>query len=135
MAEDWSLDHNRATDENDYISPKSLEGELTEIQVEAILNMRLRSLRRLEEMVLRRERDGLMQERVELEDLLADETQQWNRVAEQIKETKKKFGKEYFGSKRKSKINEYIEIEEVPIEAFIEKEPITVVCRDRKSVV
>ncbi|MDG0987087.1 MAG: DNA topoisomerase 4 subunit A, partial [Paracoccaceae bacterium] len=38
MAEDWSLDHNRATDENDYISPKSLEGELTEIQVEAILN-------------------------------------------------------------------------------------------------
>jgi topoisomerase-4 subunit A len=75
-------------------------------------------------MVLRRERDDLMQERVELEDLLADETQQWNRVAEQIKETKKKFGKEYFGSKRKSKINEYIEIEEVPIEAFIEKEPI-----------
>ena len=128
MAEDWSLDHNRATDENDYISPKSLEGELTEIQVEAILNIRLRSLRRLEEMVLRRERDDLMQERVELEDLLADETQQWNRVAEQIKETKKKFGKEYFGSKRKSKINEYIEIEEVPIEAFIEKEPITVVC-------
>jgi topoisomerase-4 subunit A len=128
MAEDWSLDHNRATDENDYIPPKSLEGELTEIQVEAILNIRLRSLRRLEEMVLRRERDDLMQERVELEDLLADETQQWNRVAEQIKETKKKFGKEYFGSKRKSKINEYIEIEEVPIEAFIEKEPITVVC-------
>ena len=128
MAEDWSLDHNRATDENDYISPKSLEGELTEIQVEAILNIRLRSLRRLEEIVLRRERDDLMQERVELEDLLADETQQWDRVAEQIKETKKKFGKEYFGSKRKSKINEYIEIEDVPIEAFIEKEPITVVC-------
>jgi topoisomerase-4 subunit A len=72
-------------------------------------------------MVLRRERDDLMQERVELEDLLADETQQWNRVAEQIKETKKKFGKEYFGSKRKSKINEYIEIEEVPIEALLKR--------------
>ena len=48
MAEDWSLDHPRAFDENDYVSPKSEEGELTEIQVEAILNMRLRSLRRLE---------------------------------------------------------------------------------------
>jgi topoisomerase-4 subunit A len=69
-----------------------------------------------------------MQERVELEDLLADEAQQWIRVAEQIKETKKKFGKDYFGGKRKSKINEYVEIEDVPIEAFIEKEPITVVC-------
>ena len=89
MAEDWSLDHPRAFDEKDYVSPKSEEGELTEIQVEAILNMRLRSLRRLEEMVLRRERDELMQERVELDDLLADELQQWDRVAEQIKNTKK----------------------------------------------
>ena len=128
MAEDWSIEHHRATNESDYISPTNLEGELIEIQVEAILNMRLRSLRRLEEMVLRRERDDLMQERVELEDLLADQDQQWNRVAEQIKETKKKFGKDYLGGKRKSKIDEYIEIEDVPIEALIEKEPITVVC-------
>ena len=128
MAEDWSIDHYRATDENDYVSPTSLEGELTEVQVEAILNMRLRSLRRLEEMVLRRERDDLMQERVVLEDLLANQEQQWNRVAEQIKETKKKFGRDYSGGKRKSKLEEYIETEEVPIEALIEKEPITVVC-------
>ena len=128
MAEDWSIDHYRATDENDYVSPTSLEGELTEVQVEAILNMRLRSLRRLEEMVLRRERDDLMQERVVLEDLLANQEQQWNRVAEQIKETKKKFGRDYLGGKRKSKLEEYIETEEVPIEALIEKEPITVVC-------
>ena len=128
MAEDWSLDHPRAFDEKDYVSPKSEEGELTEIQVEAILNMRLRSLRRLEEMVLRRERDELMQERVELDDLLADELQQWSRVAEQIKNTKKKFGKEYISGQRKSDITEHVEIEEVPLEALIEKEPITVVC-------
>ena len=128
MAEDWSIDHYRATDENDYVSPTSLEGELTEVQVEAILNMRLRSLRRLEEMVLRRERDDLMQERVVLEDLLANQEQQWNRVAEQIKETKKKFGRDFLGGKRKSRLEEYIETEEVPIEALIEKEPITVVC-------
>ena len=128
MAEDWSLDHPRAFDENDYVSPKSEEGELTEIQVEAILNMRLRSLRRLEEMVLRRERDELMQERVELDDLLADNLQQWSRVAEQIKNTKKTFGKEFIGGQRKSKIIEHVEIDEVPLEALIEKEPITVVC-------
>ncbi|MDA7592155.1 DNA topoisomerase IV subunit A [Rhodobacteraceae bacterium] len=128
MAEDWSIDHYRATDEKDYVSPTSVEGELTEVQVEAILNMRLRSLRRLEEMVLRGERDDLMQERVVLEDLLANQEQQWNRVAEQIKETKKKFGRDYLGGKRKSKLEDYIETEEVPIEALIEKEPITVVC-------
>ena len=121
MAEDWSIDHHRATDENDYVSPTSLEGELTEVQVEAILNMRLRSLRRLEEMVLRRERDDLMQERVVLEDLLANQEQQWNRVAEQIKETKKKFGRDFLGGKRKSRLEEYMETEEVPIEALIEK--------------
>jgi topoisomerase-4 subunit A len=128
MAEDWSIDHHRASNESDYVSPTNLEGELTAGQVEAILNMRLRSLRRLEEMVLRRERDDLMQERVELEDLLADQGQQWNSVAEQIKETKKKFGKDYLGGKRKSKIEDYVDIEDVPIEALIEKEPITVVC-------
>ena len=128
MAEDWSIEHHRAINESNYISPSNLEGELSEVQVEAILNMRLRSLRRLEEMVLRRERDDLMQERVELEDLLADQDQQWNRVAEQIKETKKKFGKDYLGGKRKSKIEDYVDVEDVPIEALIEKEPITVVC-------
>ena len=128
MAEDWSIEHHRATNESDYISPTNLEGELSEVQVEAILNMRLRSLRRLEEMVLRRERDDLMQERVELDDLLADQYQQWKRVADQIKETKKKFGKDYLGGKRKSKIEDYVDIEDVPIEALIEKEPITVVC-------
>ena len=128
MAEDWSIEHHRATNESDYVSPTNLEGELSEVQVEAILNMRLRSLRRLEEVVLRRERDDLMQERVELDDLLADQDQQWNRVADQIKETKKKFGKDYLGGKRKSKIEDYVDIEDVPIEALIEKEPITVVC-------
>ena len=54
--------------------------------------------------------------------------QQWIEVAEQIKNTKKKFGKEYISGQRKSDITDYIEIEEVPLEALIEKEPITVVC-------
>jgi hypothetical protein len=63
MREDWSRDFTRATSEADYVTPPPGMGELTEVQAEAILNMRLRSLRRLEEMELLRERDALMEER------------------------------------------------------------------------
>jgi topoisomerase-4 subunit A len=129
MAEDWQVDHIRATSEADYVGPnKSHEGELTEVQAEAILNMRLRSLRRLEEMELVRERDALMEERAGLSDLLANDSLQWARVAEQLKETKKQFGKEYFGGARRSQFAEATEAEDVPIEAMIEREPITIVC-------
>ena len=129
MTEDWQVDHIRATSEADYVGPnKSHEGELTEVQAEAILNMRLRSLRRLEEMELVRERDALMEERAGLSDLLANDSLQWARVAEQLKETKKQFGKEYVGGARRSQFAEATEAEDVPIEAMIEREPITIVC-------
>jgi topoisomerase-4 subunit A len=129
MAEDWQVDHIRATSEADYVGPnKSHEGELTEVQAEAILNMRLRSLRRLEEMELVRERDALMEERAGLSDLLANDSLQWARVAEQLRETKKQFGKEYVGGARRSQFAEATEAEDVPIEAMIEREPITIVC-------
>ena len=65
IREDWSRSFVRAMDESDYVSPPEGEGELTEVQVEAILNMRLRALRRLEEMELRREFDELLIERAE----------------------------------------------------------------------
>ncbi|HID66715.1 MAG TPA: DNA topoisomerase 4 subunit A, partial [Roseibacterium sp.] len=61
MREDWGQDFVRATSEADYVSPDQGEGELTDVQVEAILNMRLRSLRRLEEMELQAERNRLME--------------------------------------------------------------------------
>ncbi|MCX8952905.1 DNA topoisomerase IV subunit A [Ruegeria sp. NA] len=128
MREDWGIDHIRATSEADYVSPKPGEGELSEVQVDAILNMRLRSLRRLEEMELVRERDELMLERANLEDLLADEGLQWARIAEQLKETKKTFGKDYEGGARRTRFAEAGEVEEVPLEAMIDREPITVVC-------
>ena len=129
MAEDWSLDHKRATSEKDYAGPNlAAEGELTEVQAEAILNMRLRSLRRLEEMELVRERDTLMAERAELSDLLASEDLQWARISEQLRETRKKFGKDYHGGARRTIFAEATEVEDVPIEAMIEREPITVVC-------
>ncbi len=128
MRENWGIDHVRATSEADYVSPKPGEGELSEVQVDAILNMRLRSLRRLEEMELVRERDALMEERAELEDLLADEGLQWARIAEQLKETKKTFGKDYEGGARRTRFAEAGAVEEVPLEAMIDREPITVVC-------
>ena len=129
MAENWQIDHVRATSEADYIGPDTgREGELTEVQAEAILNMRLRSLRRLEEMELVRERDALMEERAGLSDLLASDSLQWARVAEQLKDTKKQFGKDYAGGARRSQFAEAAEAEDVPIEAMIEREPITIVC-------
>ena len=130
MRENWGQDFTRATDESDYVTPAP-GGEadgLTEIQTEAILNMRLRSLRRLEEMELLSERDKLMEERAGLEDLLEDATLQWAAIADQLKDVKKTFGKDYEGGARRTRIEEAGEVEEVPLEAMIDREPITVVC-------
>ena len=80
MREVWGRDFTRATSEKDYVSPPEGEGELSELQAESILNMRLRSLRRLEEMELRRERDDLLKERAGLEDLLGSDSLQWKRI-------------------------------------------------------
>ena len=129
MSEDWGKQHDRAKDERDYKRPNiSIEGELSDVQTEAILNMRLRSLRRLEEVELVKERDSLMEERANLEDLLADTLQQWNKIAEEIRETKKQFGQNYISGTRRTDFAEAQDFEEVPIEALIEREPITVVC-------
>ncbi len=128
MREDWGKDHKRAMDEADYVSPPPGDGELSEVQTDAILNMRLRSLRRLEELELIREQEALMAERAELEDLLEGEGLQWDKIAEQLREVRKAFGKDYDGGARRTTFAEAGEIEEVPIEAMIEREPITVVC-------
>ena len=128
MREDWGRPHVRANSEADYVSPAPGEGELSEVQVDAILNMRLRSLRRLEELELVRERDALMAERAELDDLLESDALQWARISEQLRETRKLFGKNYHGGARRTQFSQAGDIEEVPFEAMIEREPITVVC-------
>ena len=130
MAEDWSVKRARASSERDYVSPLPAtgEGELSEVQAEAILNMRLRSLRRLEEIELVRERDALMEERAALDDLLASESLQWAKISDQLRETRKQFGRESPGGARRSTFAEAGEVEEVPFEAMIEREPITVIC-------
>jgi len=129
MREDWGKPHVRATSEADYVPPAPSEEEsLSEVQADAILNMRLRSLRRLEELELLREQSALMEERAELEDLLEDESLQWARIASQLRETRKTFGKDYDRGARLTRLEEAGEVEEVPLEAMIEREPITIVC-------
>ncbi len=128
MREDWGRAHVRARDEKDYVSPGPGDGELSEVQVEAILNMRLRSLRRLEELELLREQSELMEERAALEDLLESDALQWGRIADELKASKKQFGKDSLGGARRTTFAEAQVVEEVPLEAMIEREPVTVVC-------
>ena len=123
IREDWSREHVRATSEKDYKSPSPGEGEFTEIQVEAILNMRLRSLRRLEELELRKEFDALTKERADLEDLLENDGRQWKTIGDQLRDVKKEFG-----DARRTNFAEAVEVEDVPLEAMIDREPVTVVC-------
>ncbi|MGR3584710.1 MAG: DNA gyrase subunit A, partial [Pseudooceanicola nanhaiensis] len=104
------------------------ENGLSDVQAEAILNMRLRSLRRLEEDALVKEQEALMEERAGLEDLLENEGVQWTRISEQLRETKKAFGRDHDWGARRTVFAEAAEVEEVPLEAMIEREPITVVC-------
>lgn len=128
MAQDWGKPQPRAASEKDYVSPPPGEGELSEAQAEAILNMRLRSLRKLEEMELKREFDELVKERAALEDLLASETRQWSRIREELSEVQKTFGHSAPGGGRRTQFADAKDVEEVPIEAMIEREPITVIC-------
>ncbi|MCO4844206.1 MAG: DNA topoisomerase IV subunit A [Yoonia sp.] len=132
MIEDWGMEHARAMSEADYVSPivagADPEVSLSEVQAEAILNMRLRSLRRLEEIELVKERDALMLERAGLEDLLESEGVQWSSIADQLRDTRKQFGRDSVGGARRTQFAEAAEVVEVPLEAMIDKEPVTVVC-------
>ncbi|VDC22457.1 DNA topoisomerase IV subunit A [Pseudogemmobacter humi] len=128
MRETWGGVFPRALSEKDYVGPGPGEGELSEVQAEAILNMRLRSLRRLEEIELRRERDSLMAERAGLADLLESEKRQWKKIGEELEEIRRKFGKGTALGDRRSAFTEAGEVEDVPFEAMIEREPVTVIC-------
>ncbi len=102
--------------------------KLSEVQAEAILNMRLRSLRKLEEMEIKTEHDSLSEERNQLQALLADETQQWATISDEIRETKKQFGQKTELGKRRTDFGDAPSADVVNFEAFIEREPVTIVC-------
>jgi topoisomerase-4 subunit A len=102
--------------------------DLNETQAEAILNMRLRSLRKLEEFEIKKEIDGLETEQAELSDLVADEAKQWRRLGAEVREMRKVFGKDTALGRRRTGIQGPPAEVDVPRAAEIEREPITVVC-------
>jgi len=106
--------------------------KLTEVQAEAILNMRLRALRKLEEMEIRREHENLTKERKELKALLVSKDKQWKTVASEIKALKDQFGQKTELGRRRTSFAEAPEGVEVDLaEAMIEKEPVTIVLSEK----
>jgi topoisomerase IV subunit A len=103
---------------------------LSDLQADAILNMRLRSLRRLEEMEIRREHKSLTKERKEISALLKDETLRWQRITEELEELRRKFGSGPLGARRTA-IGAAPEPFAVAPEAFVEREPITVILSEK----
>ena len=99
--------------------------ELTETQANAILDMRLRSLRRLEEMALKTEREQLLAEQEELTALVGDETLQWQRITGEIRDMKAVFAK---SDTRRTDCAEAPDIDVDATEILVEREPITVIC-------
>jgi len=104
---------------------------LNDRQVEAILNMRLRSLRRLEEMELRKEHSDLTAERAELQNLVGDEKLQKKTLKKDLAALRKRYGPETTIGKRRTTLEEAAPAREIPLEAMIEREPITVIMSQR----
>ncbi len=107
------------------------EFELNDRQAEAILNMRLRSLRRLEEMELRKERDLLDRERNGLEGLLASEAKQRTRLKRDFGKLRDRYGPETTLGRRRTTIEQAAPLRDIPLDAMIEREPITVILSQR----
>jgi topoisomerase-4 subunit A len=107
------------------------EFQLTDRQAEAILNMRLRQLRRLEEMELRREHEALEKEKADLEQLLCSEARQRTRMKRDMGKIRDRYGPETLLGKRRTLIEEAGPTREIPLEAMIEREPITVILSQR----
>jgi topoisomerase-4 subunit A len=107
------------------------EFALSDRQAEAILNMRLRQLRRLEEMQLRRERDGLVAEREELQKLVDSPARQRTRLKKDLAALRSRYAAESELGRRRTLIEEAGPSREIPLEAMIEREPITVIMSER----
>ena len=102
--------------------------DLTDLQAESILNMRLRSLAKLEEIEIRKEHESLSEEKAQIEALLASEEQQWAVLKHDIGEVKKTFGQDTELGRRRTGFGVAPEHDlEAVQQAMIEKEPITVV--------
>jgi topoisomerase-4 subunit A len=117
--------------EEEQPKPRLIERfSLTDVQAEAILNMRLRSLRKLEEMEIRKEHKNLSKELKDLRTLLKDEKLRWVRITEELEETRTKFGSGPLGDRR-TELGAAPAVVEVNTDAFVEREPITVILSEK----
>jgi topoisomerase-4 subunit A len=106
--------------------------KLTEVQADAILNMRLRNLRRLEEMEIRQEEKDLRAEKKSIEELLRSEKQQWKKISDQIREVRETFGPKTPLGKRRTGFADAPTHDEAAIEeALVEREPVTIVVSEK----
>jgi topoisomerase-4 subunit A len=106
--------------------------KLTEVQADAILNMRLRNLRKLEEMEIRTEEKNLRAELKGVKALLASESEQWSKVGEQVRKVRDMFGPKTPLGKRRTQFADAPEHDLAAIEeAFVEREPVTVVVSEK----
>src|SRR3954463_474952 len=107
------------------------EFALTDRQAEAILNMRLRSLRKLEEMQIKGERDGLIKEREELAKLVESNARQRTRLKKDLAALRARYGSDTALGRRRTLIEEAAPARDIPLTAMIDKEPITVIMSER----
>jgi topoisomerase IV subunit A len=106
--------------------------KLSDVQAEAILNMRLRNLRRLEEIAIRTEEKELRVEKKSIEDLLRSEKAQWKTIAGQIREVRDKYGPKTPLGKRRTGFAEAPAHDDAAIEqALVEREPVTIVVSEK----
>ena len=105
--------------------------KLTDLQADAILDMRLRRLRKLEEMEIRREVDELTAEGDALRKLLDSEKQRWKAIAAEIADMRKKFGGDTALGRRRTLVSAPPVALVVPVEAYVEKEPLTILCSEK----
>jgi topoisomerase-4 subunit A len=105
--------------------------KLSDLQAEAILNMRLRALRRLEEISIAEEIKALNVDLKSLRGLLRDKKRRWKSVGDEIEAVRKRFGAKTALGRRRTEIGDVPERIDVPLEAMIEREPVTVICSER----
>ena len=105
--------------------------KLTQVQAEAILNMRLRALRKLEEQTIRTEHQELSAEMADLKDLLASESRQSAIIANDIREVRKQFGPKTALGRRRTKFIIAEGDEEIALDMLVEKEPVTIICSQK----
>jgi topoisomerase-4 subunit A len=104
---------------------------LTDTQAEAILNMRLRSLRRLEEVAIRKELEELGAEAGDIEKLLGSDRRQWTALAKEVRATQAEFGGDTELGRRRTTIGDAPAPVDIPVTALIEREPVTILCSEK----